>query len=118
MKGQSFRSRLRFALAGIAATLRSEQSFKIHVLATLGVGIALVSLRPAPVWWALAALAVTFVLAAELVNTAIEQLADHLHPERHPQIKVVKDCAAAAVLVATLGALAVAVAFVVYALGR
>jgi diacylglycerol kinase (ATP) len=116
MKNQAFHSRLRFALAGIASALRSENSFKVHVAAALAVGAGLVWLRPAPVWWALAALTVAFVLAAELVNTAIEHLADHLHPELHPQIKLVKDCAAAAVLVASLGALAVAAAFAVSSL--
>jgi len=57
------------------------------------------------------ALTVTVVLGAELVNTAIECLADHLHPEQHPRIKLVKDCAAAAVLVVSLGAVSVALAF-------
>jgi len=118
MKNQPFHSRLFFALAGIASTLRSENSFKIQVVAAIAVAAALLWLRPAPVWWALAALTVSFVLAAELLNTAIEHLADHLHPELHPKIKLVKDCAAAAVLVASLGALAVAVAFVVASLAR
>jgi diacylglycerol kinase (ATP) len=72
-------------------------------------------LRPAPLWWAIVALTVALVLAAELINTAIECLADHLHPDEHPRIKVVKDCAAAAVLVVSVGAVAVAAAFV-YAL--
>ncbi len=116
MKNQPFHSRLFFALAGIASTLRSENSFRLHVVASAVVLAALFWLRPAPVWWALAALTVSFVLAAELVNTAIEHLADHLHPELHPKIKLVKDCAAAAVLVASLGALAVAAAFVVSSL--
>jgi diacylglycerol kinase (ATP) len=118
MKNQPFHSRLFFALSGLAATLRSENSFRLHVVAAAVVLAALFWLRPAPVWWAFAALTVAFVLAAELVNTAIEHLADHLHPELHPKIKVVKDCAAAAVLVASLGALAVAAAFVVSALTR
>jgi undecaprenol kinase len=116
MKNQPFHSRLLFALAGVASTLRSENSFKFHVVAAVAVGAALLWLRPSPVWWALAALTVSFVLAAELVNTAIEHLADHLHPELHPKIKLVKDCAAAAVLVASVGALAVAAAFVVASL--
>jgi len=116
MKNQPFHSRLRFALAGIASTLRSESSFKLHVVAAAVVLGTLVWLRPSPVWWALAALTVSFVLAAELVNTAIEHLADHLHPELHPKIKLVKDCAAAAVLVASLGAVAVAAAFLVSSL--
>ena len=118
MKNQPFHSRLFFALSGIASTLRSESSFKVQVVAAIVVGAALLWLRPAPVWWALAVLTVSFVLAAELVNTAIEHLADHLHPELHPKIKLVKDCAAAAVLVASLGALAVAAAFVASSLGR
>jgi len=118
MKNQPFHSRLFFALAGIASTLRSENSFKVQAIAAIAVAAALLWLRPAPIWWALAALTVSFVLAAELFNTAIEHLADHLHPELHPKIKLVKDCAAAAVLVASLGALAVAVALLVSSLGR
>ena len=81
-------------------------------LATVAVLLALLWLRPAPMWWALMAIAVALVLAAELANTAVERLADRLHPERHPAIKLVKDCLAAAVLVSSVGALAVAAAFV------
>jgi diacylglycerol kinase (ATP) len=57
-------------------------------------------------------LTIGFVLAGEIFNTAIEVLADHLHPEQHPAIRAVKDCAAGAVLVASIAALAVAAAFV------
>jgi len=53
------------------------------------------------------------VVAAELMNTAIENLADLLHPEVHPALRIVKDCAAGAVLVATLAALGVAGALIV-----
>jgi diacylglycerol kinase (ATP) len=112
MKNQPFHSRLGFALAGIASSLRSERSFRIHAAAVVAVAAVLLWLRPAPFWWAAVALASALVLAAELVNTAIEHLADHLHPEVHPGIRRVKDCAAAAVLVASCGALAVAAAFV------
>ena len=110
MKNQPFLSRLGFALGGIASTLRSERSFRIHVAAVVAVAVVLLWQQPAPFWWAAVALACALVLAAELVNTAIEHLADHLHPEKHPGIRRVKDCAAAAVLVASFGALAVAAA--------
>lgn len=56
------------------------------------------------------------VLAAEMFNTALEHLVDHLHPEIHPRIGVVKDCAAAGVLIASMGAVAVMVALVVHLL--
>ena len=111
MKNQPFLSRLGFALGGIASTLRSERSFRIHVVAVYADAAVLLWLKPEPLWWAAVALACALVLAAELVNTAIEHLADHLHPELHPGIRRVKDCAAAAVLVASFGALAVAAAF-------
>ena len=61
----------------------------------------------------LAALGSALVLAAELFNTAIERLADHLHPQLHPEIRIVKDCAAAAVLCVSLGAIGVAIALLV-----
>lgn len=110
MKNQSFLRRLVFALTGVRTAWRTESSFKVHVVATLAVTLVLLWQRPAPLWWAIAALTIAFVLAAELFNTAVEGLADRLHPEQHPAIKAVKDCAAGAVLVATAAALCVAAA--------
>lgn len=112
MKNQSFFRRLGFAVAGFAGAFRSENSFKLHVVAALAVLIALAWLRPEPLWWAVIVLTITLVLAAELFNTAVEHLADRVQPEQDPRIKAVKDCAAAAVLVASLGALGVAVALI------
>ncbi|GAA5176054.1 hypothetical protein GCM10025771_09790 [Niveibacterium umoris] len=112
MKGQTFLRRLGFAVDGLKAAFRREHSFRQHLLATGAVlGVLLVT-RPAPVWWAIGAITVGLVLMAELFNSALEALIDHLHPERHPEIRVVKDIAAGAVLVTSLIALAVAVAFV------
>jgi undecaprenol kinase len=111
MKNQSFLRRLSFALTGLRSAWRSEASFKTQAVAAVAVLVALLWFRPSPLWWAIAAVTVAFVLAAELFNTAIETLADHLHPLQNPASKVVKDCAAGAVLVASLAALAVAAAF-------
>jgi diacylglycerol kinase (ATP) len=118
MKNRPFLQRLRFALAGIAYALRTESSFRTHAIAAATALAALAWLRPAPVWWALVALTTVAVLAAELFNTALEQLADRLHPEEHPQIKVAKDCGAAAVLVFSIGAVVVAAAMLLEALAR
>jgi undecaprenol kinase len=106
--------RLRFACAGLAAGLRAEHSMRFHVGALAVVIALLIVFRPEPLWWALVALASAGVIATELLNTALEALADHLHPQQHPRIRIVKDCAAAAVLVASAGALAVAAALVVH----
>ena len=112
MKNKAFHRRLGFAIAGIREALRSENSFRFHAVAACGVLAVLAWVKPPAVWWAVIVLTVMLVLAAELINTAMENLADHLHPEQHPRIKVVKDCAAGAVLVVSIGALGVAAAFV------
>jgi len=115
-KNQSLLVRLRFALAGLGHALRAESSIRIQVGVFVVVVAALLVLRPEPVWWGLVVLASSGVLAAELLNTAVEHLADHLHPEIPPSIRTVKDCAAAAVLVAVLGAVAVGVALAAHLL--
>ena len=117
-KNRSFLQRLGFALAGLAHALHGERSLRMQLGLLLIVIIALGYLRPPAVWWALVSVCSAGVLAAELFNTAIEHLSDHLHPDLHPQIRIVKDCAAAAVLCAALGALGVAIAFVVELAGH
>lgn len=111
MKGQPFVKRLGFALYGLHLAFCREVSFRVQVLAAAIVLAILWKTAPSPLWWALGTLAIGLVIVAELVNTALETLSDHLHPERHPEIRAVKDIAAGAVLVATMVALAVAVAF-------
>jgi undecaprenol kinase len=109
-KNQDFLRRIRFALTGIAHTLRHERSLRLQVVVLVAVLLGLAITRLAPIWWALVVLAGAGVLAAELFNTAIEHLADHLHPDMHPKIRLVKDCAAAAVLLMACGAVGIAVA--------
>ena len=107
-----------FALAGLLHGLRSERSVRFEAVVFILLIVALAVFRPGPIWWAAAALASAAVFAAELLNTAIEALADHLSPELHPQIRVVKDCAAAAVFVSMVGALVVGAALAVHLLRR
>ena len=116
MKNLAFKERLSFAWSGLCSAWHSEASLRTHVGMSLLLLIALLILQPALLWWALCGVMVTLVIAAELVNTALENLADHLHPEQHPRIKIVKDCAAGAVLILSIGALWVAVMMVVSAL--
>ncbi len=65
------------------------------------------ALRPGLLWAATVTLSIVLVLALELLNSAVESLIDRLHPEIAPEIKLAKDVAAAAVLVATIGSVVV-----------
>ncbi len=109
-KNLSFVARLRFALAGLHHAFHAERSVRTQLVIFVGVLAALAYWRPPPVWWALVLLISSAVIAAELFNTAIERLADEMQSEPHPQIRIIKDCAAAAVLVLSAGAVCVAAA--------
>ena len=115
-KNKNFSARLGFALRGLAHALRTEASLKLQALAGTAALLVLLALRPPAVWWALVILASAAVLAAELFNTAVEHLADLLHPQQSPAVRLVKDCAAAGVLIAVLGALGVGAALLVHVL--
>jgi undecaprenol kinase len=117
-KSLSFARRMSFALTGLAHAVRAERSLRTQLACLVIVAVALAYLQPPAVWWALVSLCAAGVLAAELFNTAIEHLADHVQPDLHPQIRIVKDCAAAAVLCAAAGAVAVAIALMVEVAGH
>lgn len=57
--------------------------------------------------WMLQILAFGLVLAIEGLNTAVEKIADFIHPEFHNKIGFIKDIAAGAVLFAAFSAIAV-----------
>jgi len=110
--------RVRHALAGLGHALRQERSLRTQAAMLLALLVFLGWIRPPAIWWAVLILISVAVLAAELFNSALEALADHLAPDQHPQVRIVKDCAAAAVLVLVAGAIAIGLAFVVYLLRR
>lgn len=57
--------------------------------------------------WMIQVLAFGLVIAVEGLNTAVEKIADFIHPEFHDKIGFIKDIAAGAVLFAAFSAIAV-----------
>jgi undecaprenol kinase len=112
MKNKAFLERILYAWSGISVGWRSEKSFRTQSVCFLLVVVVLLIERPQPVWWALLILTSGCVLSVELINTAIEKLADHLHPDIHPALKIVKDTLAGAILVMCVTAVLVFGAFV------
>ncbi len=95
-----------YAFAGLRAAWRTQRNVRIHaVLAAVALGAA-AYFRVPPWAWAVVVLAIALVVAVELANTALEALVDLVSPHDHPLAQRAKDVAAAAVLVACLGALA------------
>ena len=112
MKGHNFLTRLGFAWAGLRMAWGKEKSLRTHAMAAMAVVAILLWTHSPAYWWAVMALTIGLVISTELINTSVETLADHLHPQRHEGIKVAKDVAAGAVLIASVVALVVAASFV------
>lgn len=103
MKPTRFIDSVNCAIEGILYTTRTQKHMRYHFLAALAVLFAALLLRVSSMEFMLLALAVSFVLFAELMNTAVEIVVDMISPEYHPLAKLAKDVAAGAVLVAAFG---------------
>src|SRR5450759_2180372 len=97
-----------FAFEGIVYVLRTQRNMKIHfAVAFLVMGGSLFFDLSRTELIALM-MSITFVLVAEMVNTAVEAAIDTFGTAFDPMAKIAKDVAAGAVLISATNALAVA----------
>jgi diacylglycerol kinase (ATP) len=99
----------RDAFAGVRVLLKSQHNVWVHAVASVAVVTAAGLLGISRLEWCVVLLAMALVWVAEGLNTALELLADAVSPEHHPLVGQAKDVAAAAVLLAALGAATVGV---------
>lgn len=96
------------AFRGIAYAVMNERNFRVHIVAMLTV-VYFAAVFGIEKWqWAVIVLAVATLMAAELINTALEKTVDEISPQKSEFARIVKDCAAAAVLVLAIGAVVLA----------
>ncbi|MFN0729628.1 diacylglycerol kinase family protein [Polaribacter gochangensis] len=105
-----FKGRLRsmkFALKGMWLLLTTEDSIKAQF--SLGVISCVIGFYfdISATEWMLQLIVVALVLVAEACNTAVEKMADFVHPEFHKKIGFIKDIAAGAPSFAAIFALIV-----------
>jgi len=97
----------RYAFAGIWHTLKTQRNAQIHVSIAIVIFILGLFLNLNLTEWAILALTTGFVLATEMLNTVAEAAMDYATTEFNPQVKIVKDVAAGAVLTAAITAVVV-----------
>jgi len=90
----------RYAFEGILTFFKEEHNARIHFVGTCIVIFLAINLSVSAIEAIALTLAVGLVWIAEIINTAIEKMADFISTEKNNRIKVIKDLAAAAVLVA------------------
>lgn len=88
-----------YAFKGIDDVIEHEPNMKIHVVVAILVVIMAFILKVSIIEWIILVLLIGAVLAAETINTTIENLVDMYTKEYDEKAKIVKDTAAGTVLI-------------------
>lgn len=104
MKPDNWVDSVNCAIEGILWSTSSQKHLRYHFIAAVLVLLLALLLGLSTLDFILLTFAVTLVLFAELINTAVEVVVDLVSPEFHPLARIAKDVAAGSVLVASLGA--------------
>lgn len=98
---------LKYAVVGAYKLLTTEHSIMVQF--TIGILVTILGFvfEITKVEWMLQTLAVGMVLGIEGMNTAVEKIADFIHPEHHKKIGFIKDIAAGAVAFAAIAAIVI-----------
>jgi len=95
------------AFRGLKYVLKNEQNFQLEILIAIFIVILMLIFEIRD-WQKVALFLVIFsVLAVELINTILERVVDILKPRMHPYAQLIKDVMAAAVLIASIGAVVI-----------
>ena len=97
----------RHAFRGLWWLIREEHNSWIHLAVVAILIPACLLLGLSLIEWTLITICIGLVLALELVNSAIDRLADKISPEHDPLIGKIKDISAAAVLITAIAAVIV-----------
>lgn len=96
-----------YSIKGAYLLVTSEHSIMVQFFIGVAVTIAGFYFDISSTEWMFQILAIGLVLAMEGANTAVEKIADFIHPDYHEKIGFIKDVASGAVFYAALAALAV-----------
>ena len=96
-----------FAFNGLKVMIKEEHNFRIHMLATFGVLMAGFAFHLSVNEWIAIVFSIGLVLALETINSSIEKIADFISPDKNEKIKIIKDLAAAGVLISAITAFTV-----------
>ena len=91
-----------YAFKGAVVLLKTEASIKIQFALAITVTISGFYYQISTTEWILQLFAIGLVMSIEGINTAIEEIANFIHPERHNKIGLIKDVAAGAVFIASI----------------
>lgn len=98
-----------WAMNGIRTAWLEEVNFRIELLFAFGVAILGIYLGFSILEWIIIIGCITIVLAAEMINTAIEDLCNKVEPNTDPMIGKIKDIMGGFVFIVVLGVVIIGV---------
>ena len=107
MKVRKLIDSFNYAIDGIIYALRTQRNMRIHFIVALIILSSCFVYDISKIEFIILAITITMVIAAELVNTAIESAIDLSTNYYHPLAKVAKNTAAGAVLITAINAVLV-----------
>ncbi len=96
-----------FALKGAIKLITTEHSVMVQFSIGVLMVVAGIYFNITMTEWLFQTLAIGLVLSIEGLNTAVEKIADFIHPNYHEKIGFIKDIAAGAVFFAAMTAIAI-----------
>lgn len=93
-----------YAFKGAYLLITTEASLKVQFFIGVIITIAGFYYKLTLTEWVIQILTIATIMALEGVNTAIEEVADFIHPEHHKKIGLIKDFAAGAVFIFAIAA--------------
>ena len=101
-----------YAFNGFKVLFQEEHNARIHLVAMIAVVFAGFFFHISPVEWMIILICIGSVFALEIVNSAVENLADLVTQEKNEFVKKAKDLAAAAVLASAI--ISVIIALIIF----
>jgi diacylglycerol kinase (ATP) len=96
-----------YAFKGAVKLIATEHSIMVQFSIGILMSIAGFYFGISKTEWLFQTLAIGLVMSIEGLNTAVEKIADFIHPNYHERIGFIKDIAAGAVFFAALTAIAI-----------
>ena len=93
-----------YAFKGAYLLITTEASIKVQFFIGILMTVAGFYFKISTTEWILQILTIASIMSIEGLNTAVEEIADFIHPEHHKKIGLIKDIAAGAVFITAIAA--------------
>ncbi len=94
-----------FAFKGAFHLIKNEASIQVQFVIAIFMTIAGLYFELSTTEWIIQILVIGLIMTVEGINSAIEEIADFIHPEYHKKIGLIKDISAGAVFIFAITAI-------------